>query len=69
VEQLGGQPTPAVGFAMGMERLVLMLETLELNADIRPAVDVYLCMVGEGLSRLASPWQSACAMPCRTCAS
>jgi histidyl-tRNA synthetase len=48
VEQLGGQPTPAVGFAMGMERLVLMLETLELNADIRPAVDVYLCMVGEG---------------------
>ncbi|HHQ4598295.1 TPA: histidine--tRNA ligase, partial [Aeromonas veronii] len=48
VEQLGGQPTPAVGFAMGMERLVLMLETLELNADIRPAVDVYLAMVGEG---------------------
>lgn len=48
VEQLGGQPTPAVGFAMGMERLVLMLETLELNADIRSAVDVYLAMVGEG---------------------
>ncbi|HHQ4678697.1 TPA: histidine--tRNA ligase, partial [Aeromonas veronii] len=48
VEQLGGQPTPAVGFAMGMERLVLMLETLELNADIRLAVDVYLAMVGEG---------------------
>ena len=48
VEQLGGQATPAVGFAMGMERLVLMLETLELNADIRPAVDVYLAMVGEG---------------------
>lgn len=48
VEQLGGQPTPAVGFAMGMERLVLMLETLELNGDIRPAVDVYLAMVGEG---------------------
>lgn len=47
VEQLGGQPTPAVGFAMGMERLVLMLETLELNGDIRPAVDVYLAMVGE----------------------
>ncbi|MGL5994438.1 MAG: histidine--tRNA ligase, partial [Aeromonas sobria] len=48
VEQLGGQATPAVGFAMGMERLVLMLETLELNGDIRPAVDVYLAMVGEG---------------------
>ena len=48
VEQLGGQPTPAVGFAMGMERLVLMLETLELNGDILLAVDVYLAMVGEG---------------------
>ncbi|MGL5949523.1 MAG: histidine--tRNA ligase, partial [Aeromonas sp.] len=40
VEQLGGQATPAVGFAMGMERLVLLLETLELNRDVRPAVDV-----------------------------
>ncbi len=48
VEQLGGQATPAVGFAMGMERLVLLLETLELNKDVRPAVDVYLAMVGEG---------------------
>ena len=52
VEQLGGQATPAVGFAMGMERLVLMLETLELNADIRPAVDVYLAMVGEGTDQV-----------------
>ncbi|MGL5948672.1 MAG: His/Gly/Thr/Pro-type tRNA ligase C-terminal domain-containing protein, partial [Aeromonas sp.] len=47
VEQLGGQATPAVGFAMGMERLVLLLETLELNRDVRPAVDVYLAMMGE----------------------
>ena len=30
VEQLGGKPTPAVGFAMGIERLILLLETLEL---------------------------------------
>lgn len=47
VEQLGGKPAPAVGFAMGLERLVLMLETLELN-DVRKAVDVYLVTVGEG---------------------
>ncbi len=33
VEQLGGKPTPAVGFAMGIERLVLLLETLELVPD------------------------------------
>lgn len=47
VEQLGGKPTNAVGFAMGLERLVLMLETLELD-DVRPAVDVYVVTAGEG---------------------
>jgi len=32
VEQLGGKPTPAVGFGMGIERLLLLLETLGLQA-------------------------------------
>ncbi len=47
VEQLGGKATPAVGFAMGLERLVLMLETLELT-DVRRSVDVYMVTAGEG---------------------
>ncbi|NLS14287.1 histidine--tRNA ligase [Vibrio sp. SM6] len=47
VEQLGGKPTTAVGFAMGLERLVLMLETLELT-DVRRGVDVYVVTAGEG---------------------
>ena len=47
VEQLGGKSTPAVGFAMGLERLVLMLETLELDS-VRRSVDVYLVTAGEG---------------------
>ncbi|HAV1362875.1 histidine--tRNA ligase [Vibrio parahaemolyticus] len=47
VEQLGGKPTPAVGFAMGLERLVLMLETLELTG-VRRSVDVYVVTAGEG---------------------
>lgn len=47
VEQLGGKSTPAVGFAMGLERLVLMLETLDLT-DVRRAVDVYMVTAGEG---------------------
>ncbi len=47
VEQLGGKPSPAVGFAMGLERLVLMMETLELN-EVRKPVDVYLVTAGEG---------------------
>ncbi|EMC3685609.1 histidine--tRNA ligase [Vibrio cholerae] len=47
VEQLGGKPTPAVGFAMGVERLVLMMETLG-NTDVRRSVDVYMVTAGEG---------------------
>ncbi len=30
VEQLGGNPTPAVGFALGIERIYLLMETLSL---------------------------------------
>ena len=47
VEQLGGKATPAVGFAIGLERIVLMLETLELNADVKGDVDIYSVLVGE----------------------
>ncbi|MCP5410078.1 MAG: histidine--tRNA ligase [Chromatiaceae bacterium] len=46
VEQLGGRATPAVGFAMGVERLILLLEQQPDTPQVsRP--DVYLVMVGE----------------------
>ena len=45
VEQLGGKATPAVGFAMGLERLVLMLEQLN-QAELAEPVDVYVSAVG-----------------------
>ncbi|MCQ9391249.1 histidine--tRNA ligase [Pseudomonas viridiflava] len=48
VEQMGGKPTAGVGFAMGIERLVLLLETLEqIPEEISRQVDVYLCAFGE----------------------
>ena len=47
VEQLGGKATPAVGFAMGLERIVLMLNELELNGDVAKDVDIYSVLVGE----------------------
>ena len=48
VEQMGGKPTPGVGFAMGIERLVLLLETLgKVPAEIARTVDIYLCAFGE----------------------
>jgi len=54
VEQLGGKPTPAVGFAMGVERLILMLETLELVPEaVMNTLDVYVCALGEGADKAA----------------
>tara|TARA_R110000868_G_scaffold159350_6_gene388091 strand:+ start:8316 stop:9575 length:1260 start_codon:yes stop_codon:yes gene_type:complete len=48
VEQMGGKPTPGVGFAMGIERLMLLLETLgKVPTEIARTVDVYLCAFGE----------------------
>lgn len=36
VEQLGGKPTPAVGFALGMERLLLLMQTLNVSkSDVK----------------------------------
>lgn len=54
VEQLGGKATPAVGFAMGVERLVLLLETLEaFPAELEQQLDVYMAASGEGADRYA----------------
>lgn len=48
VEQLGGKTAPAVGFAMGMERLLLLIETLEvIPVELARQVDVYLVTLGD----------------------
>lgn len=48
VEQLGGRSTPAVGFGMGLERLVLLLQEIQaIPANISQIADVYLVAVGD----------------------
>ncbi len=50
VQQLGGRPTPAVGFAMGVERLVLLLETLDLIPEqLRSPLDLFIAAEHKGL--------------------
>ena len=53
VAQLGGRPTTAVGFAMGLERLVALLEMTP--PALRPPVDAYLVAVGDRARREALP--------------
>ena len=50
VEQLGGKPVPAVGFAMGLERLISLLEEMPL-AESLPELDLYVVVVGEQAQR------------------
>jgi histidyl-tRNA synthetase len=53
-KQLGGTDTPGVGFALGMERMILLLEELgRLPADINRQVDVYIAVIGEGVRQQA----------------
>ncbi|KEF32573.1 Histidyl-tRNA synthetase [Marinobacter nitratireducens] len=48
VQQLGGKPTKAVGFAMGVERLILLLETLDLiPGSVNNDADIYVTAMGD----------------------
>lgn len=48
VEQLGGKATPAVGFAMGVERLCLLVDELGAFPDkLTGAPDVYFVVAGD----------------------
>jgi histidyl-tRNA synthetase len=53
VQQLGGKATPGVGFAMGMERLILLLIELGVVADSSPQAAVYVVAVGDAAQRTA----------------
>ena len=47
IEEMGGNPTPAVGFATGLERLLLALESQNLLPEKNRYVDAYVVALGE----------------------
>ncbi len=53
VEQLGGHATPAVGFAMGLERLVLLVQAVNPEFEPTRVVDVYVVASGQGVQSAA----------------
>jgi histidyl-tRNA synthetase len=51
IEQLGGKPTPAVGWAMGVERMILLLQEMQQEpAGLGQQADVYLAHMGDAAS-------------------
>jgi histidyl-tRNA synthetase len=59
VELLGGKPTPAVGFALGVERVIALLQDV---LALEESADVYLILVGEVAEEkgqmLAEQWRT-----------
>lgn len=53
VEQLGGHATQGVGFAMGLERLVLLVSEVNKSIKLAKPVDIYVVYQGEGATKAA----------------
>ncbi len=58
VEQLGGEPTPGVGFAAGMERILLACENENILNLPQDGVDVYIVRIDKELASKAGEFAS-----------
>ena len=47
IEQLGGKPTPAIGFAAGIERLMMILESDKFDFPAQEKLKLYIVTMGE----------------------
>lgn len=47
VEQLGGPNAPGFGFAIGLERLLLLLDEQEIEIPVEDNLDVYVMAIGQ----------------------
>ena len=54
VKEVGGQDTPAVGFAVGMERLVDLINKYNEDIDFSQKMDVYIASIGDDANILAT---------------
>ena len=53
VEQLGGKPTPGIGFGMGLERLLMVMEAEGVTFPADRTPELYLCSMGQPARDLA----------------
>lgn len=53
VEELGGRPTPACGFSIGVERAILQMKAAEIDPGEGETVDVFLAQLGDTARRKA----------------
>jgi histidyl-tRNA synthetase len=68
IEEIGGPPTPGVGFGAGLERLVIALEEAGITGA-PPTIDVFFALDSDAPRRLVSAWLAelrACGLACDT---
>jgi histidyl-tRNA synthetase len=53
VEELGGKPTPALGFALGIERLLMIMEAQEVEFPEPEPCELYIAPVGDAAQKEA----------------
>lgn len=54
IKQMGGQPTASLGFAMGIERLMMVLESQKTELPKQSGCDLYIAQMGENASLTAT---------------
>jgi histidyl-tRNA synthetase len=47
IEELGGKPTPALGFATGIERIILNLKKQDIKVPAMPEAQVFIAYLGD----------------------
>lgn len=47
VEELGGKPTPAVGFAAGIERMIIAIDQQKVKWPVEKGLDIFVAKVNE----------------------
>ena len=47
IEQLGGQPTPSLGFALGIERLLMLMDAQGIEIEKPSTCDIYFASMGD----------------------
>lgn len=50
VEELGGQPMPALGFGLGLERLLLIMEAQQIELPGQEPCEIYVASLGDAAS-------------------
>lgn len=55
IELLGGQPTPAIGFGMGLERVIAQMKRNKVRVPSKDQLHVFIAQLGKDAKRISIP--------------